>query len=84
MSDTFVPLTAATGSSVGGASFQMKVLPHAETKPVFTPLPGAGTGNAVSQPCGRPVLTLQRQGDVVSGIRVECGCGQVIELKCVY
>src|SRR5271157_3122643 len=84
MSDTFVPLTVATGSSGGSGPFQMKVLPQAEATAVFAPLPGAGAGNSFSTACGRPVLTLQRQGEVVSGIRVECACGQVIELKCVY
>jgi hypothetical protein len=82
MSDTFVPLTAATGSTVGGAT--LKVLSQAETKPVFAPLTGAGAENSSAAACARPVLTLQRQGDLVSVIRVECSCGQVIDLKCVY
>jgi hypothetical protein len=83
MSDTFVPLTAATETAAGG-TLQMKVLSQAETKPAFTPLIATGIGTSSSPACGPPVLTLQRQGDLVSGIRVECGCGQVIELKCVY
>jgi hypothetical protein len=36
------------------------------------------------QNCPPPKVTLQRQGDVVSAIRVQCSCGQVIELSCVY
>ncbi len=31
-----------------------------------------------------PRVTLTREGDKVTGIRVECTCGQVIELDCVY
>jgi len=27
---------------------------------------------------------LRRDGDVVTGIRVQCGCGRVLELNCVY
>ncbi len=84
MSDTFVPLPIATGSPAGGGLFQMKVLPQAESKPVFTPLAGGEAGNGAPTACARPVLTLQREGEVVSAIRVECGCGQVIELKCLY
>jgi hypothetical protein len=30
------------------------------------------------------VVTLRRNGDVVSGIRIQCKCGQVIDLACVY
>jgi len=36
------------------------------------------------QNCPPPKVTLQRQGDVVSAIRIQCACGQVIELACVY
>ena len=31
-----------------------------------------------------PTVTLQREGDRITGIRVECSCGQVIELACSY
>ena len=31
-----------------------------------------------------PKITLERQGETITHIRVECGCGQVIELKCEY
>jgi hypothetical protein len=27
---------------------------------------------------------LQRQGDIVTGIKILCGCGEVVELTCVY
>jgi hypothetical protein len=82
MPDSFVPLLAASGPSPAGGAFQLKVLPQAESRPVFTPLSGSGAAGAAA--CARPVLTLQRQGEAVSAIRVECSCGQVIDLKCVY
>jgi hypothetical protein len=64
----------------------MKVLSqgHAEAKSVFEPLPAAGRPEPPAKACGLPSVTLQRQGEVVSGIRIECGCGQVIELVCAY
>jgi hypothetical protein len=65
----------------------VKVLAQAESKSAFAPLVAGASAGAANIPltaCGQPKLTLQRQGDVVSVIRVECGCGQVIELKCVY
>lgn len=33
---------------------------------------------------GKPVVTLQRDGDKVTRIRVQCGCGETIDLDCVY
>ncbi|HEY3861214.1 MAG TPA: hypothetical protein VGO59_04935 [Verrucomicrobiae bacterium] len=58
--------------------------PKAEAKPLFEPLPAGGCAEPAAKDCGRPAVTLQRQGEVVSGIRIECGCGQVIELACAY
>lgn len=31
-----------------------------------------------------PRVSIQREGDHVTGIRIHCGCGQVIDLACVY
>jgi hypothetical protein len=88
MSDSFVPLPEAPVSSGETARFQLKVLPQAQAQAgargVFEPLPAGGRAESAAQPCGRPTVTLQRQGEVVSGIRIECGCGQVIELACAY
>lgn len=33
---------------------------------------------------GPPKVTLERQGDLITHIRIECSCGQVTELKCEY
>jgi hypothetical protein len=33
---------------------------------------------------GPPKITLERQGDLVTHIRIECSCGQITELKCEY
>jgi hypothetical protein len=63
--------------------FEMKVLPQAEAKGLFQPLAEAARP-APTAACGHPTVTLQRQGEVVSGIRIECACGQVIELSCAY
>jgi hypothetical protein len=66
------------------ARFQMKVLPQAEAKAVFEPLPDGRQPAQPAKTCSQPTLTLQRQGEIVSAIRIECGCGQVIELACSY
>jgi len=48
--------------------------------------PATSPKAAGSEPetCSKPVVTLQRNGEVVSGIRIQCGCGQVVDLTCVY
>jgi len=84
MSDSFVPLVTAAASSGEAAMLELKVLPQTEAKGVFEPLPPDGRMKPSAQSCGRPSVTLQRRGEVVSGIRIECGCGQVIELACAY
>ena len=86
MTDSFVPLAAALISKGETAAHQLKVLPRgqADAKSVFEPLPSCMRSEPPAQACGRPSVTLQRQGEVVSGIRIECGCGQVIELACSY
>lgn len=34
---------------------------------------------------GAPVrVTLEKDGETVIGVRIDCGCGQVIQLACVY
>lgn len=33
---------------------------------------------------GKPTVTLERKGKRVVGIKVHCGCGEVIELQCHY
>jgi hypothetical protein len=84
MSDSFVPLMAAPVSSGETALFELKILPQAEAKSVLEPVPDGASLGQPAKPCGRPSVRLLRQGEVVCGIRIECTCGQVIELECVY
>jgi hypothetical protein len=80
MSESFTPLVPPTAGSKEAA---------------FTPVhsKGLAPGTAPSAPgaagsgpgvCSKPVVTLRRNGDIVSGIRIQCACGQVIDLACVY
>jgi len=43
---------------------------------------GTACAHSAGQTSAKPTLTLQRDGDRVTHVRVECGCGQVIELEC--
>ena len=39
---------------------------------------------APSAPEAEPKVTLEKDGDQVTQIKVQCGCGHIIELNCVY
>ena len=83
MPETFVPLIAAGASSTEAGAAESKVLSQTEAA-VFEPLAAVAARSPAAKACARPAVTVQRQGEVVSAIRIECGCGQVIELACVY
>ena len=87
MSDLFVPLAHAASlprESVF-ASIDTKAPADAAVKPAFEHLlatsadPSRSPGN-----CAKPSVTLKREGDIVTGIRIQCGCGRVTELSCIY
>jgi hypothetical protein len=83
MSDTFAPLApAAAGSREAPfTSIHTKGLaPGTVSSASGAPGP-AGSG---PDACSKPVVTLKRDGDTVSGIRIQCRCGQVVDLNCIY
>jgi hypothetical protein len=84
MSDIFTPLVATPVSAGEAEMLSLKVLPQSNAKAIFEPLSESVRQQQTAQRCGTPSVTLQKQGEVVSGIRIECGCGQVIELACSY
>jgi hypothetical protein len=85
MPDNFVPLAPAA-KSAGGNGSEFAPLDFRAAPPQA---PGKGSnGSSAASPalrnCANPKVTLRRQGDMVTSIRVECPCGQVVELNCVY
>lgn len=94
MTAAFAPLALpAGGRSNGSSAFRLKVLPQATTAPAFKafqtapapvappPQPPKHEAHKASSP---PKVTLQRDGERVTHIRVECSCGEVFELACEY
>ena len=85
--DSFVPFDPVRGPKTSpGSTANLKVVLKAEAGPAFAPLtiPGAAHAHAGIATQGKPVVTLQRDGERVTGIRIECMCGQIIELACSY
>lgn len=88
-SEAFVPFAPGTLASAraSGGTANLKVMPKDSAVQAFSPLqasPSAHQHGAGGSAAGQPTLTLQREGDKITGIRVECACGQVIEFACSY
>jgi hypothetical protein len=88
--EPFVPLTAARAASEGPENLQVTVLSQAPAARPFRALESAGApppaaGSVRHQDPGcEPNMVLQREGDQVTGIHIECCCGQVIDLAFAY
>jgi len=86
-SEQFIPLAPPASLSKDSAfgSLSSNVLPHALATPAFQALmPASADQSRSPEVCSKPVVTLQRNGNTVSGIRIQCGCGNVIDLTCLY
>jgi hypothetical protein len=85
--DSFVPFdpVQGSGSARSGAPPGLKVVPKSEAGPAFAAVPTSASAHIHGAAgSGKPVVTLQREGERVTGIRIECVCGQIIELACSY
>ncbi|MBC8096256.1 MAG: hypothetical protein H7Y43_10615 [Akkermansiaceae bacterium] len=82
----FIPLSSAAPATQPNGDYKLTVLSSPDKAQPFRPLgqsPAAAPTSAHQSNC-EPRVTVQREGDRVSGIQVHCSCGQVIELACVY
>lgn len=84
--ESFVPLTVAAVSDER-REFRVTVIPQSEHSRTFqsleqlAPAP-AGSGN--QQKICEPRVSVQRDGDRISSIRIQCSCGQVMDVACLY
>ncbi len=86
--ESFVPLTAAPVDA-GRREFHVAVIsqdaPARSFHALETPSATAGEGfSAGGKKLCEPRLSVQSDGDRVTSIRVQCTCGQVMDLACVY
>lgn len=88
MSASFVPLVpgAASQANLGSPTRLKPIAP--QTPSSFQPTIPTKTDPAPAPashiPHGPPKVTLEKLGEVITHIRIECSCGQVTELKCDY
>ena len=86
--ESFVPLTTA-GTSANHREFQVTVIPqpapgHPPSNPEKPVLPVIEASPLGAKKSCEPYLSMQRDGDRITSIRIQCSCGQVIDLACVY
>jgi hypothetical protein len=85
--ESFVPLTTLPTSGEH-QEFRITVIPkNGQTRPLqsLDPAAPAPTGGGLgAEKTGEPRVSLQYDGDRVTHIRVQCSCGQIMDLACVY
>ena len=86
--ESFVPLISALPQPAGEQKeFRVTVIAKAKAK-TFQSVAGAvspATPDAAARAAVcEPKVNLQRNGNQVTGIQIQCSCGQVMELSCVY
>jgi hypothetical protein len=67
----------AMSDSAAGASAFAALVSNGTTATTATDAPNCAAG-------GKPTVSLQKEGDRVTQIRIQCSCGEVIELACDY
>jgi hypothetical protein len=86
--ESFVPLTAAPPSGEN-REFRVTLVPQTGPAQIFQTLEqiasGAAPGTSLDSKTNcEPRLSLQRDGERITNIRIQCTCGQMMDLACVY
>ena len=86
--ESFVPLTAAPATGPH-QEFKVGVITAKDQSPAFHSLQHLTPEMMATDPAEKkktcePRVSVQRDGDRVTSIRVQCSCGQVLDIACVY
>lgn len=88
VNSTFVPFEPGTGGAdhSGDLGFTPTVVSATEaaTSPGSKNTSAPAHQHSGAEANVKPVVTLQRTGDKITSIRIECICGQIIDLNCSY
>ena len=69
---------------LGQSALTMGATPILSNVVAQAPAPATGTAPAPPVVTGEPKVTLERDGDRIKCIKIQCGCGHIIELACAY
>jgi hypothetical protein len=86
--ESFVPLTAVTPAGEN-PEFRVTVIPQNGSAQPFQTLEQIASGSSEGSSANgkkncEPRLSMQRDGDRITDIRIQCSCGQMMDLACVY
>lgn len=82
--DRFIPLTPGRGQSPAPRLGANTATPDT-ARPDFQPLTAAAQAAGAAESCsGDPVVALERNGERITRIRVQCSCGKLMILDCEY
>lgn len=86
--ESFVPLTSAPDSPQR-ADFRVKVISQPGlTKPFeqleVPPASPTNSDTALLRKACEPRVSVQREGERVTSIRIQCSCGEILDLACIY
>ena len=96
MASPFIPLTPLALPELQARRGPASPPPAAQAQAgrSFQPLPDcskvansqtAGSTASGSELCAeKPTVTAERENGQITHLRIQCGCGQIIELECVY
>lgn len=73
-----------TDAPQAAGAFAALVSNTAATNPATTAKSVAGGCAAQPGHVGKPTVSIQKEGDHIKLIRIQCGCGEVVELECNY
>ena len=85
--DAFVPLTTRQAAPGTRPDFRLLVVNAAEGARPAHPQPGPAVKvlePSTPKPACEAQVSLERDGERVTAIHIQCSCGQVIDLSCVY
>ena len=80
--ETFVPLTAAPAPAKP-QEFRVSVLPQPNPETSFQPMAPAPVVSADRKSC-EPRVSVERENGRVTHLRIQCSCGQILDMACVY
>jgi hypothetical protein len=84
MSKGFVPFSASSpGITPAGTGARLKGVGEPKSGEAFRSIAESSLTTGATPPAGHePKITLEREGDRVTRIKVQCVCGHTIELDC--
>lgn len=83
MNKAFVPFSLSARAPVPAAAGQAKAAAEPQPSTPFRPLACAAPSTPPAPAAGgEPIVTLERDGQRITRIKVQCCCGHVIELAC--